>query len=670
MLVAQHDFAGAAPRFEQALEIGERNLDLTAAVQAERQQLAMAADLRPDLDAYLTIGPLAKVPAGHAYRHVLTSKGAVLERQRHLGLLRRLGRANPDSENARLFVRLEQTTTRLATLALGTPDPKQADAWRAQVAELTREKEELESKLAGKDATFRAAQAEARRRPEDVQASLPRDAALIDFLEYTHFRPPAGGKGEMTAETHLLAFVVRRDRPIVRIDLGPRAPIAKAVEGWRALLRQPVAALDGPARDLRKLVWEPLEPHLEGTATVLVSPDGVLGSVPLAALPGKKAGSYLIEDYTFAVVPVPRMLDTTAQTKPGGTPAQPAPTLLLVGDVEYGGAAGKADPQVVSRTAAVTDRAGLFADFTPLPSTGDEIAAIGRYYRRRFPDGKAVELDGPDATEDAFRRQAPKHRYLHLATHGYFAPETLRSALGPGPSSRSRPGIDPLGGTTIAGFHPGLLSGIALAGANRRPAPIGADDGILTALEVASLDLSGCELAVLSACETGLGMTAGGEGLLGLQRAFQVAGAQAVVASLWSVGDKPTQALMARFYENLWRKNLPPPAALREAQLYMLREGLDRGGLSRTGACPGGRAGRAPRRFSGRRSCSAPTGCEGLVNLDLRSWSPGFSRSFPPKGGTPTHQSTVDSPLRRPAGIIVPARGSGHTSPTRQRGSP
>ena len=82
---------------------------------------------------------------------------------------------------------------------------------------------------------------------------------------------------------------------------------------------------------------------------------------------------------------------------------------------------------------------------------------------------------------------------------------------------------------------------------------------------------------MLSACETGLGAVAGGEGLLGLQRAFQVAGAKSVVASLWTVGDEPTRALMARFYENLWRKGLTPRAALREAQLYMLREGLRRG---------------------------------------------------------------------------------------------
>ena len=159
----------------------------------------------------------------------------------------------------------------------------------------------------------------------------------------------------------------------------------------------------------------------------------------------------------------------------------------------------------------------------------------------------------------------------------------MRSALTPEPAGAAGPAgpvqraIDPFGGRGVVGFHPGLLSGVALAGANRPPEP-GQDDGILTATEVAELDLSGVELVALSACETGLGESAGGEGVLGLQRAFQEAGVGSVVASLWSVDDAATRAMMERFYQDLWQEGLGKLAALREAQLWMLRGGPARGG--------------------------------------------------------------------------------------------
>src|SRR5262249_1329779 len=188
-------------------------------------------------------------------------------------------------------------------------------------------------------------------------------------------------------------------------------------------------------------------------------------------------------------------------------------------------------------------------------------------------------------SEAALREHAPHYRYLHLATHGFFAPPELRSVLAPRANSRrSQNPLAPAGlldTAGMSGWPPGLLSGIVLAGANPPPQE-GRDDGILTALEVAELDLGKVELATLSACETGLGQVAGGEGLLGLQRAFQVAGAKAVVAGLWKVDDKATRELMERFYQNLWEKKQPRGQALREAQLWLLKEGV-KGGLVRVG---------------------------------------------------------------------------------------
>ena len=94
----------------------------------------------------------------------------------------------------------------------------------------------------------------------------------------------------------------------------------------------------------------------------------------------------------------------------------------------------------------------------------------------------------------------------------------------------------------------------------------------MTALEVASLDLQNVDLVTLSACETGLGQSTGGEGMLGLQRAFQVAGAKTTISSLWSVDDAATQTMMIEFYSQLWDKehSLGKLEALRQAQLEML----------------------------------------------------------------------------------------------------
>jgi CHAT domain-containing protein len=135
-------------------------------------------------------------------------------------------------------------------------------------------------------------------------------------------------------------------------------------------------------------------------------------------------------------------------------------------------------------------------------------------------------------------------------------------------------------------WAPGLLSGVLFSGANvpRMPETIdddlGTNDGILTADELGLLPLEGVQLAVLSACESGLGERAKGEGVLGIQRACQLAGVQSTIASLWKVDDQMTKQLMTIFYANMLKGQQSPLDALRSAQLAFLR-GLreDGGGL-------------------------------------------------------------------------------------------
>ena len=126
--------------------------------------------------------------------------------------------------------------------------------------------------------------------------------------------------------------------------------------------------------------------------------------------------------------------------------------------------------------------------------------------------------------------------------------------------------------------NPLLLSGLAFAGANRRAAAgHDEDDGILTAEEVASLNLQGTEWAVLSACDTGLGEIKAGEGVFGLRRAFQIAGARTVIMSLWSVDDQATRLWMRALYDGRLNKNLNTADAVREASLTVLRARRARG---------------------------------------------------------------------------------------------
>jgi CHAT domain-containing protein len=122
------------------------------------------------------------------------------------------------------------------------------------------------------------------------------------------------------------------------------------------------------------------------------------------------------------------------------------------------------------------------------------------------------------------------------------------------------------------------ISGLALAGANHHEGVTPRhDDGVLTAEEILALDLRGVEWAVLSACETGAGDVVSNEGVLGLRRAFAIAGARTVIMSLWSVDDASTRQWMTALYRHRLAERRTTVEAIRDAALDVLRERRARG---------------------------------------------------------------------------------------------
>ena len=337
--------------------------------------------------------------------------------------------------------------------------------------------------------------------------------------------------------------------------------------------RRPPAGAADPGAELRKRLWEPLAEHLHGVKVVLVSPDGPLHGLPWAALPGSKEGTFLIHEYAFAVVPVPQLLPELLRASPRLAGEQPS--LLLAGGIAFG--EGKA-----RKAAAREDKLPPVPVFGPLAGTESEVNDLRAQFEDAFPDAPAPRrLSKDKATKQAVLAALPSHRFAHLATHGFFAAESETSAVEVAQRAELLLGGMRLDAEAV-GRHPGLLSGVVFAGVNlpeRKP-----EETILTALEAAEQDLGKVELVVLSACETGRGQVADGEGVLGLQRAFQLAGARSVVASLWKVPDEETHQLMREFYRRVWSdKPVSKAEALRQAQIWMLENWKPRGVLERPG---------------------------------------------------------------------------------------
>jgi CHAT domain-containing protein len=165
-----------------------------------------------------------------------------------------------------------------------------------------------------------------------------------------------------------------------------------------------------------------------------------------------------------------------------------------------------------------------------------------------------------------------------LATHGWFAPESVTSWSDPEPVDAQGHAISRTSAEErVRGSSPMLLCGLALAGANLPADAIGRYPGLVTAEEISSWDLANCELAVLSACDTNVGVRRAGQGVASLQRALHMAGARTVITSLWKVPDEATKELMLDFYRRVWIERVPKAKALWGAKTK-LRDAVDEAG--------------------------------------------------------------------------------------------
>jgi CHAT domain-containing protein/tetratricopeptide (TPR) repeat protein len=501
-----------------------------------------------------------------------------------------LARDHPDPASARLIEELLAVRKHLANLTFQGPPAGQVVAYRQDLARLGGREQDLATQLGRVQSS--ALLADPWVELDQLRRALPDRGVLIDLARFPvlDFRANKG-KGQWQPARYGAWVVPPRGRGSVRlIDLGPAAPIDRAVQAVRrdlaaapARMRQagePDAerALGRPLHTLAGLILRPLWPHIAGSERWLLSPDGALWLVPWAALP-LPDGSYAVEKHTVSYLVSGRDL---AQ-KPAR--AQRGSAAVVLADPDYDLGPTQAQRLRTTPGPALLLRgrtaAGPLPRFRRLPGTAVEARAITPALQRYAGESPRL-YTGKEALEGVVKALR-RPRVLVLSTHGFFLDDQVDAVL-PLSAEASR-GLKlmhswrprPRGEKVQVLENALLRCGLALAGANQRnQATADSEDGILTGLEIAGCDLRGTELVVLSACETGLGKVNVGEGVAGLRQAFQLAGAEAVLATLWQIPDRETARLMSRFFREL-AGGRGKAEALRRAQLEVIRQRRARG---------------------------------------------------------------------------------------------
>jgi len=571
--VAQGNAEAAQPLFARSLDLLFYRFQYSFTYMSEKERLQFLETVSYEFPGYfsfcVTYAGQTPALAGSMYDVLLWEKGFVGQ---SIAALRAKIAASGDPEALKLLDQLTALKQQLSSL-LNKPGADRA-AWQKQISDLQAQADQVEQELVRRSAALQEDKKLERVTWRDVQKELKPGEAAVEMVKF-HFYD---GK-KWTDSYKYVALIVTRETTTAPtlVLLGEAKDLeAEPLKDYQQLVQQQAppegdaapsssAATSASGARFYAAFWQPLEKPLAGAERVYLSPDGVLNQVSWAVL-SSPDGKALSDQYDLRLVSSTK--DLLRQPRAPGSQSA-----VLVGNPKFemedseqrAAVRGVAPAQPVLLASAAGGGTGLRSRdplrgaLTPLPGTKVEVESVAKllhasgWHTDTYTESRALE----EAV-----KQVRQPRVLHLATHGFFLPDQQVKRRAEMLGVEETPTMD----------DPMLRSGLFLAGAERTVVesnpPADLEDGVLTAYEATQLNLQGTELVVLSACETGLGKVETGEGVFGLRRALQIAGAESVMMTMWSVPDRETQELMSLFYQK-WLSGKDKHQALREAQQEM-----------------------------------------------------------------------------------------------------
>ncbi|HMV99230.1 MAG TPA: CHAT domain-containing protein [Acidobacteriota bacterium] len=533
------DTAQAIQFLTACTEATERDLMRNLVAGSENQKaryLKQTAD-RTDqtISLHIQVAPNNREAMQAALTVILRRKGRSLDA---LASAIAVLKTRQDAQTQKLLDDYASLASQISALTLRGPGQRPPEAHLAEIQALETHKDQIESEISRRSAEFQAQTTPITL--EAIRKLIPADATLVEYAVYRPFNPKTTQYGGF----RYVVYVLDQTGTIRFADLGEAAPIDTAVAAFRSMVRSTTIPFSretsSAAQELDRLVMQPVRNLIGPARHLLISPDGTLHLIPFSALVDQN-GKFLVETYTLTYLTSGRDLLRLKVKLPAQESA------VIIANPNYGNGAGPI-------------LAGHPLDpLPPLPETAREGKRIQSLLKR------ADFVSGRQATEH-FVKSIRRPEVLHIATHGYFLADTRQEIAGEATRDLKLQTVGDLETWRIE--NPLLRSWLFFSGANQGGQAD--NDGTMTALEAAQLDLWGTKLVVLSACETGVGETKNGDGVFGLRRALVLAGSESQMISLWAVSDRATRELMVDYYTRL-RTGEGRSQALRNVQLKMLK---------------------------------------------------------------------------------------------------